>query len=254
MWTRYTDIAVVASRPYRLCLLVVAALSAGCAGIGGGVEGGQGQQDRGQSPDSDPTVESAVVEGGRSPDSDPTVDPTEPTDRGQSLDSDPKRLADPEVDVEAAVRFRAGVRAMQEQRYDEARKFFDAVIDMQPELAGPWLNIARLELLAFDLDAAKVAYERVLELKTHDCHASNGLGIIARKRGLFRYAEEHYRQCAPADGGYAHAQMNLGILYEVYLGRLQEALMAYERYLEAAAEPDPQVERWVADIQRRFGG
>ena len=235
MWTRYTDIAA---------LLVVAALSAGCAGIGGEIEGGQ-------SPDSG-------TERGQSPDSDPAVDATEQTDRSQSLDSDPTvdptLGVDPEVDVEAAVRFRAGVRAMQEQRYDEARKFFGAVIDMQPELAGPWLNIARLELLAFDLDAAKVAYERVLELKTHDCHASNGLGIIARKRGLFRYAEEHYRQCAPADGGYAHAQMNLGILYEVYLGRLQEALMAYERYLEAAAEPDPQVERWVADIQRRFGG
>ena len=49
------------------------------------------------------------------------------------------------------------------------------------------------------------------------------------------------------------AWTNLGILYELYLGKLPEALEYYRTYQSMLSEPDRRVQGWVMDLERRLG-
>ena len=73
----------------------------------------------------------------------------------------------------------------------------------------------------------------------------------ARRAGRFADAETHYLACIEAQPAYANAHLNLAILYELYMGRLGEALAAYNEYQLALPEPDTKVGGWMMDLERR---
>ena len=50
------------------------------------------------------------------------------------------------------------------------------------------------------------------------------------------------------------AYLNLGILYELYLGRLDDALQAYQKYQALSESADQRVAGWVSDLERRLAG
>jgi hypothetical protein len=51
---------------------------------------------------------------------------------------------------------------------------------------------------------------------------------------------------------FREAYLNLGILYELYLGKLPEALAAYRTYQSLLEAPDHRVDGWVMDLERRL--
>ena len=52
---------------------------------------------------------------------------------------------------------------------------------------------------------------------------------------------------------YPLAHLNLGILNELYFGRLPEALESYRAYQALTADEDALVARWITDLARRTG-
>ena len=46
--------------------------------------------------------------------------------------------------------------------------------------------------------------------------------------------------------------MNLGILFDLYLQDLEQALAHYRRYQELMSEENEQVAGWIVDIERRL--
>jgi len=85
------------------------------------------------------------------------------------------------------------------------------------------------------------------------CAARNGLAVELRRQGDFRGAEAHYLACLAERPDYSPAQLNLGILYDLYLGRPHEALDAYRRYQALVSEPDSRVAGWMQTLERRAG-
>lgn len=77
--------------------------------------------------------------------------------------------------------------------------------------------------------AARRDYEQALELRPGASEALTGLGFIALDAGSANQAATHFRRAAA--NGYADAYIGLGGAYR-RLGRLEDALAAYERYLE----------------------
>ena len=110
-----------------------------------------------------------------------------------------------------------------------------------------------MELAAERADAqgALAAFEAALEANPLNCDALNAMGVMARERGEFDTAETLYRTCVNYDPTYAAAYLNLGILYELYLGRFPEALAAYQDYQLLLDEPDQLVAGWLLDLERR---
>ncbi len=81
---------------------------------------------------------------------------------------------------------------------------------------------------------------------------ANELGITERGLGKFADAEAAYQRAIAADPNYAPAHLNLGVLYDLYLGQPQKALDEFERYIGIAGE-NKQVDGWMVELRKRAG-
>ena len=162
-------------------------------------------------------------------------------------------VAVPEVRSRNLERFAAATEALRAGRLTEAEGLLLQITDEQPELAGPWINLAEVLSAPGREDAARLALDKAIEANPANCAARTELGVMLRREGDFSGAESHYRACLQAAPDYRDAYLNLGILYELYLGRLEDALTAYRRYQLLASEPDRRVAGWVMDLERRLG-
>jgi tetratricopeptide (TPR) repeat protein len=152
-----------------------------------------------------------------------------------------------------AAAFDQAVAALRSGRLLEAEVLLQEITVDQPELAGPWVNLGQVYVMLEQFEDARRAFSSAIVANPRSCAAHNQLGVLSRQFGDFRSAEEHYRTCLEQVPNFKDAYLNLGILYELYLGRLPEALEAYRRYQLLAAEPDRKVRGWVMDLERRLG-
>lgn len=159
----------------------------------------------------------------------------------------------PEVRGRNADAFDRALALLRDDRLAEAEALLLQITADQPELAGPWVNLAQVYLRRDREDDAQRALQAAVAANPGNCAARNELGVLLRRRGEFAAAEAHYLACLEHQPDFQPAHLNLGILYELYLGRLEEALAAYRRYQDLAAQPDRKVGVWVVDLERRLG-
>lgn len=103
-----------------------------------------------------------------------------------------------------------------------------------PPDADAWFDAA-LDLEGTDPEAARAAYERVLQAHPAHADAHLNLGRLLHEDGTVDEAEAHYRAALGADPGSPRAAFNLGVALEDQ-GRGNEAVAAYQRALDA--DPD----------------
>ena len=185
----------------------------------------------------------------------PSSAPDGPSDRvAGSLSSEVAPAAPPpEVHPATAEAFEQAVTLIRDGRHTDAEVVLLEITSEQPELAGPWINLGQVYVALDQPEEARRAFEAAAAANPWNCTAYNELGLLSRVNGDFETAEQHYLSClerVPADGS---AHLNLGILYELYLGRLPEALEHYRSYQLLQAEPDRRVAGWVMDLERRLG-
>lgn len=159
-----------------------------------------------------------------------------------------------EVAPRNAERFELGLAAVDLDDLVAAEKYFLQITKDQPELPGPWANLAQIERQRGDMEAAGTILRRAVDANPDNCQALTSLGLMSREVGDFASAEGYYLDCLQRDADFADAHYNLGILYEIYLGRLPEALASYRTYQELTEKPDRRVAGWVMDLERRIGG
>ena len=149
------------------------------------------------------------------------------------------------------VLFDRAVQLLAEDQLETAETLLLELTIDQPELAGPWVNLGLIYLAKGAQNDAQQMFHNALQANPRNCPALNQLGVLARREGRFGEAESYYQQCLEAQPTYADASLNLGILYELYMGRLGEALAAYNDYQLVMPEPDARVSVWVSDLERR---
>jgi tetratricopeptide (TPR) repeat protein len=159
----------------------------------------------------------------------------------------------PEIRGSTAADFEAAVAHIQAERYREAEVILLGITGDQPELAGPWINLGQVYVALEQPEEARRAFEAAVAANPYNCTAYNELGLLARQNGDFEAAEQHYLSCLEHVPGNDTAHLNLGILYELYLGRLPEALANYRQYQALQDEEDRRVKGWVMDLERRLG-
>jgi len=142
---------------------------------------------------------------------------------------------------------------MQSGDYQAAIPVLLDFIDKNQELAGPYINLGIAYQHTDQDEAAMNAFKKAIELNPANAAAHHQLGILYREQGDFESALGAYHNALELDAGYALVHRNIGILYDLYLGQPALALEHYKKYLELTAEPDPSVDRWLVDLQRRSG-
>ena len=148
--------------------------------------------------------------------------------------------------------FHGALTAMKKQRYAQAEQLLLELTQVAPKLSTPWANLGMIYLAQDRGEEATGALSKAIEINPANCPAHNQMGILARQHGDFASAEASYLACLQRVPRFRDAYLNLGILYELYLGRLPEALDAYRQYQALLQEPDHRIRGWVMDLERRL--
>jgi tetratricopeptide (TPR) repeat protein len=119
-----------------------------------------------------------------------------------------------------------------------------------PGYPGAHVNLAIIHVNNDNDDAARAEISAALAIDPGYAPALNQLGMLLRRNGKFLEAEAAYLKAVTASPDYALAHYNLGVLNELYLQRLDDALQHFERYHALVGE-DKQVEKWITDLTRR---
>ncbi len=81
--------------------------------------------------------------------------------------------------------------------------------------------------------------------------ALNREAIDLRQQGEFKRAESAYLRAIDKVEDYPLTHRNIGILYDLYLGQPEDALLHYSRYQSLTENRDRSVAGWIADLQRQ---
>jgi tetratricopeptide (TPR) repeat protein len=159
----------------------------------------------------------------------------------------------PAAAVDPAVQraYDEALRALREGRAAQAERGLRALVASHPELGGPHANLGLMLRQAGRLDESAAALEKAVQASPRQPVYFNQLGITYRMLGRFAPAREAYEQAIALDPNYAAAQLNLGILHDLYLGDGARALALYDRYLALSPGGDATVSKWVADLRHR---
>ncbi len=158
----------------------------------------------------------------------------------------------PVVKAEVEATYQAALDQIRASNRAAARELLEKVTQAEPGLAGPWINLARLDMQDENYIAAREALDKAVAANPSNCVAYTEYGVLLRKLGEFEAAQEMYQACLAVSPSHADTYYNLGILYELYLGRMQDALIAYRQYLELSPEPEPKVRGWISELERRL--
>jgi tetratricopeptide (TPR) repeat protein len=156
-----------------------------------------------------------------------------------------------EVPPEAQTIYEQAVASMAAGDSIDAELRFQEFLLQYPDFPGAHVNLAIIFSARDDLTAAENSLTDALIVDPEYGPALNQLGMVLRRQGKFVEAESAYLKAVTADPDYALAHYNLAVLYDMYLQRLDSALVHYERYQVLTGE-DKQVTRWIADLKRRI--
>ncbi len=126
------------------------------------------------------------------------------------------------------------------------------IVDTYPELSGASYNLAVMKSGQGDNKAALKHLETTLSRNNFHLDARLLKAYIHRTEGDFAAAEKEYLDAIDLWGAFLPALKNLGILYDLYMGKLAEALLYYEEYNSLLATPDRQILGWSIDVERQM--
>jgi len=165
---------------------------------------------------------------------------------------DPYLHNQPSVDPQARALFETALIAMNKQQWVQAEAQLQRINREYPRLSGPYLNLGLVYRARGELDKADQAFTRAIAVNANNLAAYNQLAIMKREAGQFSAAEALYQQALRVWPFHPESHKNLGILYDLYLGKGALALQHYQAYQQLLAEPDRQVNGWIIDLERRL--
>ncbi|MES9812764.1 MAG: tetratricopeptide repeat protein [Candidatus Thiodiazotropha sp.] len=162
--------------------------------------------------------------------------------------ADQSSSADPQLQK----RFDAAVALMRQDKIDKAKLNLQALIDQNPRLPGPHINLGIIQLNEGEPARAAESFTTAIELKPDSLPAHNQLGVALRMQGKFQQAEQTYRTALKIEPDYLFAHRNLGILYDLYLSKPELALQHYKRCQALGDTKDKEIGGWILDLERRI--
>ena len=160
-------------------------------------------------------------------------------------------VADAPVSVAVQRSYDDALRALRAGRNDEAERGFRAIAQANPDLGGPHANLGVIYRQAGKLNESASELEQAVKINPNQPIYLNQLGVTYRQLGKFDKARDAYEKAIALDANYAAPTLNLGILYDMYLGDGARALDLYSRYLALSPGGDAAVTKWVAELKNR---
>lgn len=188
------------------------------------------------------------------PDQKPVSD--EPVAEGEveAIERIPNPYLAQAVDVPdaAAEQFRNALVLMQGENWSDAQEVLRPMTQTYPELAGPWVNLGITYWRQEQYAEAEEAFEKALNINPLHNDAYVQYGVMLREQGQFEKAESVYLRALEVWPHNLAVLRNLGILYDLYMGKHEQALELYELALRVMPEPSREMQGWIIDLKRRM--
>lgn len=156
------------------------------------------------------------------------------------------------VSAEARAQFEQASAAMAAQQWRDAEQQLLTMAQQHPHLSGVQVNLGLVYHALDELELAERALRRALEINPLNLDAYNQLALLKRERGEFDRAAHYYLQALDVWPFHAVSHRNLGILYDLYQGRWEQALRHYRAYQQLQEQPQAEVTGWIIDLERRI--
>lgn len=155
------------------------------------------------------------------------------------------------VSQKTASAYNAALKHMRTKNYETAIAEMEKVARMDKRISGPWVNIGLAHKELGDLKKARISFEKALAINPNNPYALNYMGILYRENGEFEKAEKLYKQALSVRPDYQNAHLNLGILCDLYLRKIDCAVEHYQQYLNLTGKQDKQVTAWMAQLKKQ---
>jgi tetratricopeptide (TPR) repeat protein len=164
-----------------------------------------------------------------------------------------KLLAQPDfrINKKTAAAYNEALKHMRAKNYDTAILQMQKVAQMDERISGPWVNIGMAHKKLGDIAKARTAFNQALKINPNNPFALNQLAIMNREEGKFELAEKLYMKALSAYPDYKNAHLNLAILCDVYLRKIDCALDHYQEYLNLSGGNDKQVTAWMSQLEKQ---
>jgi tetratricopeptide (TPR) repeat protein len=116
-------------------------------------------------------------------------------------------------------------------RHDEAAALYRRAIELNPNLALAYTNLANIRYRRGDVAEAHTLYLRAIEIDARQPEAHYNLGYLCLERGENWRAVLHLRRAVASRPDFADAHFNLGVAFE-RIGEPVPACAHWRRYLE----------------------
>ena len=155
------------------------------------------------------------------------------------------------VPADAQRQFERAQLLIEREDWQQALQALHALTQSSPQLSGPSLNLALIYQQLGDEDRAQYWFQQSIASNPTNIVAYNEYGIFLRKQGRFEAAETVYLQALDKWEASADTHRDIGILYDLYLGKPGKALQHYSRYQSLTGEQDRLVAAWITDLERQ---
>lgn len=152
----------------------------------------------------------------------------------------------------AATQYRTAQVAMQAEDWRNASQILQSLTQNYPELSGPYVNLGIVRWRQNQIEQAETLFRKAISVNKLNNDAYNQLGVLLREQGRFDEAESVYKDALAV---WPHAPVtliNLAILYDLYMGKFDQALASYELAAQVIEEPSVELQGWIIDLKRRL--
>jgi tetratricopeptide (TPR) repeat protein len=180
--------------------------------------------------------------------------PTKPTSpdktQAQTQGAAAKPAPKPVDKGDPDARFKAALDLMKQGQTQDAETALTDLIKDFPQYSGPLTELGMIYVKSKRMDLAASAFAKAIANNSQNAVAYNWQGILFREANSYTRAEQSYLRALSINSNYANAHLNLGILYDVYLKRPDDALQQYKEYQRLGGADDLRVLVWVADLEK----
>lgn len=127
-----------------------------------------------------------------------------------------------------------GLVQLRRGKLPEAVGLFKRAIELNPDFAQARFNFGALAVNYSDYATAEAQFKDALRIDAKSADGQIGLGLALRGGGKLAEAQKEYERALELDKAHPLAHFNLGILFQEFLDKPQEAMAAFQRYLEVA--------------------
>lgn len=169
-----------------------------------------------------------------------------------TLIPDPYQAQSVQVPAAAQRLFQEAVVAMQSEDWQSAGHTLTRLVQEYPKLSGPYVNLGIAYWRLGQLDKAEEAFATAVKVNPKNTDAYNQHAVLLREQGRFEEAEKLYLEALDVWPHNPQSHRNLGILYDLYMGKWDKALEHYQMVRRILPEPSQEIEGWIIDLQRRI--